>query len=230
MPFLFVDYDQGAGGEYFCENLSKSSQCVPLTSERTNNNRTKVNDIFNQEFLRVISRPKIIESGSLYDVVPCHRKTKYASTILKDVFSIRISNPKDPALKEYLNYNRVVKVLKSKLHSGLHLVGEIEELCRITNNKDWVRYVKSDMNNTQLYLLAKGLPPTDKNVDRLISFILSREFPEPTYNYNLIIPYEDLFFNTENIKVKIKEIFNIDVVDGWLETYLTNYNAYRSKT
>ena len=40
MPFLFVDYDQGAGGEYFCANLSRSPQCTEMKNVLFGNGRT----------------------------------------------------------------------------------------------------------------------------------------------------------------------------------------------
>ena len=52
MPFLFVDYDSGAGGEFFCEQLSQSKQCIKLTSKKYESGRTKVFDRFDQEFLK----------------------------------------------------------------------------------------------------------------------------------------------------------------------------------
>ena len=63
MPFLFVDYDQGAGGEFFCESLSQSKQCVKLTSEKYKSERTKVFDQFDQEFLKPNApQPKFLQS------------------------------------------------------------------------------------------------------------------------------------------------------------------------
>jgi hypothetical protein len=61
MPFLFVDYDQGAGGEFFCAQLSLSSQCVPLQVERFDTGRSKVHDQFGQEFLKAAPNPRYQE-------------------------------------------------------------------------------------------------------------------------------------------------------------------------
>lgn len=230
MPFLFVDYDQGAGGEYFCEHISKSPQCVPLTAEKTAQNRTKVNDIFEQEFLKVKSQPKILSSSKLYDVVPCHRKVEYASTILDNVRSIRIANPTDPLLINFLNVNRINKVLNSKFENDRHFFGELDELLRTSVSRDWIKHVKRDMTNGELLLLSKGITPTADNVKQLINTFSAQVFPEPTYNYDLIIPYEDLFFNTAKIEEQVGKVFGIEIVGDWLETYSTNYNAYLAKT
>ena len=54
MPWLFVDYDQGAGGEAFCLKLSQSPQCKTLRGEKFPNGRTKVYDEFDQEWLKIV--------------------------------------------------------------------------------------------------------------------------------------------------------------------------------
>ena len=76
MPFLFVDYEQGAGGEFFCANLSQSPQCIPLEVDNLPNQRYKVYDIFDQEFLKIA--PHVVVKAppkNLYAVVPTHRYT-----------------------------------------------------------------------------------------------------------------------------------------------------------
>ena len=52
MPFLFVDYDHGNGGEKFCAGISQSAECEKLNFTVYENGRTKVKDCFLQEFFR----------------------------------------------------------------------------------------------------------------------------------------------------------------------------------
>ena len=231
MPFLFVDYDQGAGGESFCHGLSQSAECVTLSGFRNSKNRTKINDIFGQEFLKTIPKPTSIDDNTtLYNLVPSHRNTHLAQSILKNVYSIRIANPTNEALWQYLKYQQIEKVFKSQSPSSQHFVGEIEMLTRGTLNKDWVKKVKSNMDYLTLRLLSKGIEPTDHNKEQYMQELISIREPEPDYEYNLIIPYEDLFYNVDAIKEQIKSIFGIIVIGDWLEKYKKDYDAYLAKT
>ena len=231
MPFLFVDYDQGAGGEYFCHGLSQSLECVPLTGFHNSKNRTKVNDLFGQEFLKTIPQPTIInDSDILYNIVPSHRNTHLAELILKNVHSIRIANPINEDLWQYLKYQQIEKVFKSQSPSSQHFIGEVAMLTRGTLNKDWVKKVKPNMDYITLRLLSNGLEPTADNKENYMQELISVKDPEPEYKFNLIIPYEDLFYNIDKIKEQIKNTFNITVVGNWLEKYKKDYDAYLAKT
>ena len=229
MPFLFVDYDAGAGGEFFCANLSKSSQCNLLESIQTFKNRTKVNDIFDQEFLKLVPRPKTILPGDRYDIVPTHRHTQLATELLNEVLSLRIANPTDSNLIKYLNFQRIQKLLRSPLPSSKHFFGEIDNLIRVCKTKDWVQHARLSMDYIDLILLAHGLEINEQNRNRHIEQNYSSFESEPQFNYTLIVPYEDLFFNTNKIKEDIKKLFNIDIVGNWLDTYKENYDVYCTK-
>ena len=230
MPFLFVDYDAGAGGEFFCANLSKSPQCNLLESIRTYKNRTKVNDVFDQEFLKLIPQPKKILSGSQYDIVPTHRNTPFAREFLGDIFSLRIVNPTDSNLIKYLNFQRIQKLLRAPLPSPKHFFGEIDNLVRVSKTKDWVRDARLTMDYIDLIILAHEIEINEKNRVQYIEQNFSSFEPEPDFNYTLVVPYEDLFFNTNKIKQDIKKIFAIDIVGNWLDTYKENYDVHCVQT
>ena len=213
MSFLFVDYDQGAGCEFFCHGLSQSPECVPLTGFQNSKNRTKINDVFGQEFLKIVPRPNIIPDNThLYNVVPSHRNTNLAKALLKNVCSIRISNPDNNELWQYLKYQQVTKVFNSPLPSKKHFVGELEMLARTTSNKDWIKQVKSNMDNLTLVLLSRGITPTEDNKIKFIQEVTANIEPEPNCSFNLVIPYQDLFYDTNKIKKEVKNTFNITVV------------------
>ncbi len=231
MPFLFVDYDQGAGGEYFCQQLSMSAECVNLTGFKNRDNRTKINDIFEQEFLKILPEPKFIEDNTdLYHVVPSHRNTELAKSMLDNVRSIRIANPVDAEFWDYLKLQQNNKVLDARLPSDKHFLGELRMLLRVTENKEWVKNVKSDMDNLSLIMLAKGLELTEKNKNNLKKLVYNYLEAEPNTTFDLVIAYEDLFNDTEKIKQQIKDIFNITITGNWLERYRKDYDTFLAKT
>ena len=231
MPFLFVDYDQGAGGEFFCAKLSQSIQCVPLSTTLYENGRSKTQDLFGQEFLKPVPTPEYIESHiDLYDLVPSHRSCHIAQAKFGKINSIRISNPpEDSDLWKYLTHQRVKKVLLARQPEDKYFIGELQVLINKTNNKDFVRRVNKNMDNLTLQMLADNIEPTEENRQHYLAKLLIQQ-PEPTFDYNLVIPYYDLFYNTTKIKQQIKEVFNIDITNNWLETYQQKYETYTKST
>lgn len=231
MPFLFVDYDQGAGGEYFCAKLSHSVQCRKLDSITFQNTRTKIVDLFGQEFLKTIPQPKYLEAHpTLFDLVPTHRTSLLAKELLGNINSIRISNPTDESLWQYLKHQQITKTKLAPMPTDAHFVGEVNMLMRGNSNNDWVRRVRRNMDGLSLILLSKGIEPTEESKKTYIDQLMSFKEPEPDFEYDLIIPYEDLFYNTEQIKINLKNIFKISIDDNWLDKYKQDYDAYCSKT
>jgi hypothetical protein len=231
MPFLFVDYDQGAGGEYFCAKLSRSFQCRELGSITFQNARTKIIDLFGQEFLKTVPQPKYLEAHpTLFDLVPAHRTSILAKELLGNISSIRIANPSDEDLWQYLKHQQITKTKLSPMPTDAHLIGEVNMLMRSSSNNDWVRHVRKNMDGLSLILLSKGIEPTEANKKDYIEQLVSFKEPEPDFEYDLIIPYEDLFYNTEQIKINLKNIFNISINDNWLDKYKQDYDAYCAKT
>jgi hypothetical protein len=227
MPFLFVDYDQGAGGEFFCAKLSQSTQCVPLPTTLYENGRSKTQDLFGQEFLKPVPTPEYIKSHTeLYDLVPAHRSCHIAQAKFGKINTIRIANPaEDSDLWKYLTHQRLKKVLLSRQPEGKYFVGELQVLINKTNNKDFVRRVNKNMDNLTLQMLADNIEPTEENRQQYLAQLLIQD-PEPTFNYDLVIQYSDLFYNTDKIKQQIKQVFNIDITTDWLETYRREYETY----
>jgi hypothetical protein len=227
MPFLFVDYDQGAGGEFFCSQLSLSPQCVPLQLERFSTGRSKVQDRFGQEFLKAVPRPAHVEPNpDLYELVPMHRCGDLARSMYTDMFSIRISNP-DPKSRywQYLQHNRLKKVLLAPQPEGKYFLGELDVLIRKTNNRDFVRHVHKDMDNLTLQMLSDNIEPTPENREQYLKTTMI-QVPEPMFEYDLIIPYERLFTDIDWVQHQIKTVFDIDISTPWLTNFQREYETY----
>jgi hypothetical protein len=227
MPFLFVDYDQGAGGEYFSAELSRSPQCVTLESVRYANGRTKVQDLFGQKFLDLTLDPwidPIDAHPTLYDVVPCHRNTDRAKKLLKDVRSIRIKTPVDPALLKHLKDHQINKVWLA-VESPEYFVGELRLQTARAVDKALVKQIKSTMRRVDIALILAGQEPTESAVNKYIEEIRNLTVPEPNIDYDLVIPYEDLFYNVNQVKHSIKAVFGIDIETDWLDRFKATYDA-----
>jgi hypothetical protein len=231
MPYLFVDYDQGAGGEFFCHSLSSENGCVSLTAQSTERGPYKVFDSFDQEFIKKypeVSYKKA--SDDLYEIVPSHRNTYIAKDIGLDFRSIRIKFPTTGDLVDYVSFQRVNKVLLAPLPSIKQFFGELETLLRASKNKEWIRKVSIDMDNLSLILLAHGKDPTPENKQHYLEKLLQDHRVEPNFDYDLIIEYENLIYDTDLIKQQIQKNFGIEIQGDWLSQYKRNYDAYIAKT
>jgi hypothetical protein len=221
MPFLFVDYDQGAGGERFCAGLSQSAECESLDFTRYENGRTKILDMFEQEFLK--PNPHIDSNTKphniLYTIIPTHRKTVLAHKLLGNISSIRISMPTDPELWDKVKRAQIEKVLLSKEPTQKYFFGLLKILQEDAVDKDFIQKVKYTMRTVELVLLSKGIDPTQQNIDEYINTVRSQHIPEPDFNYDLTIPYEDLVHNPNTVQNQIKSCFKINVVGDWLTHY-----------
>lgn len=232
MPFLFIDYDQGAGGEFFCSNLSRSAECVPLAADEFDTGRTKVYDIFHSEFLKPIPKVVVVPSTDdiRYDIVPTHRYTKLAKELLTNVFSLRISSPDvNDELYKYYRYQQLHKVQFTPLPEKL-FVGELKTLARESINPNFLKEVNRNMNSIDLTLLSHNIIPSENSRRQWIDHLVDETKNEPQFEYDLVIPYRDLFYNIQKVKNSIADTFNITVDSTWLETYRKKYEAYLSET
>lgn len=232
MPFLFVHYDQGAGGEFFCAKLSQSHQCVTLDYKQYPNGRTKVFDVFNQEFLKASGQIPHIESDSeLYNIVPCHVFFDEVNELLANSRTIRIASPdiNDTNLWNFLKYQQLHKVLLSRLPADL-FAGECKMLLRTAKNINFLKQINSRMDGLDLLLVANDILPTKENRENHINEIQMTPLKEPNFDFDLVISYHDLIFSPDTVKDSISQIFGIEIDSSWLETFHQNYEAFISQT
>lgn len=231
MPFLFVDYDQGAGGEYICYALSQAAKCVPLSTQIFDSGRTKIQDIFDQEFLKfhpiVYSTPAV--PADRYVLVPTHRKTKLAKNLLGNIHSIRIQQPKDKIFWNFQKYQQIQKVLLAVEPTDQYFLGYVKLLKERYQNVKFLSKVKRNMDNITLLLLAQGLDPTDENqqiyLENLKKFKIRKE---PEYQYDLTIPYEKLFADPAWVVEQLKDKFDIDISVTLFEKFQNDFKQYQT--
>jgi len=227
MSFILVDYVPGCGGEYFSYALSMSPQCRVL-EKKTLNKRTKVIDIFEQEFLK--PNPKIGKIPTLDEkhcIVPVHSRTNFAKELLEDCKSIRIQYP--TKIEHHLY---VVKCIEEKILTSTQLgIGEwsgFVKQCFGDANKEYLKKINLKMNNFDIFLWSKGLEPTDENKKKYIQTMID-EFPikEPDDNYDVVIKFSELIEDIDSIIKKIKDILQIDMSRELLLKYETEYQTFR---
>lgn len=231
MPFLFVDYDQGAGGEYFSYILSKAPQCVQLEVEEFSTGRRKVYDRFNQEFLIPVPKPAaLISHPILYDIAVSHRTCDVAQKILGNINTIRIANPPDTSTEwAFLKHQKLKKVLLAKQPEPKYFFGELKVLLRYGNNSEFLKKVSIDMDNLTLQLLAHNIEPTEENKGIWLEKQLT-QYPEPNFLYNLIIEYSDLLNNPTKVATQVKDKFGIELDINDLLVYKTDYETFIRET
>jgi hypothetical protein len=227
MSFILVDYDHGCGGEYFSYTLSMSPQCHTL-ERKTINKRTKVIDVFHQEFLKF--HPKIDEIPILdekHHIVPVHARTNFAKNLLTDCKSIRIKYPTQ------LNHHLyVVKCIEEKVLNQRHF--NIQEWTGFVklyfdeNNRENLKKINLKSNNFDIVLWSKGIEPTVENKKKYIQDLIDW-FPrnEPTDEYDVIIEFSELIEDIDCIVRKIKDKLQIDIPRELILKYETEYKTFR---
>ena len=219
MPFLFVDYDQGAGGEKFCAGLSESPECERLRYQQFNNGRTKVYDVFEQEFLKSIPEIDVNRSHhTLYTIVPTHRHTDLARSLLNDVYSIRIKLPEDKELHQHMIEQQIKKVFMTREPTPEHFFGYLKILSKSASNREFVRKVNYSMLTVEIILLSQNIDPTPDTIEKYLTEIRNTKEVEPDQHYDLVIPYEHLVREPALVKEALYDTFGITMVDNWLES------------
>ena len=103
-------------------------------------------------------------------------------------------------------------------------------LAREVGSDHWIRQAHITMDNASLIMLAQGIELTEENKNTFINEVIGEKLTEPKYDYDLIIAYEDLFFNTAQIEQQLLDTFGIQVADNWLAAYRRGYDAYLTQT
>jgi hypothetical protein len=233
MTYLFVDYNQGGGGEYLCSCLSQAPQCKTLNFHTFDSGRTKVQDVFNQEFLKPnpSTNLKIPPPSKKYLIVPTHRHTALAKKILKDIRSIRIQYPTQEYYFDYLKHQQINKVLLATEPTDFYFLGFLKILSEQYNNTNFLSRVNRSMDNLSLTLLAKNIEPTEEHRKQYLTNLQKfKIIPEPKFDYDLIIPYEKLCCQPELVADNIQQCFNIAVDVALLKKYQENFEQYQAQT
>jgi hypothetical protein len=240
MPFLFVDYDHGAGGEYFCSCLSQAPEAEPLEFVKFDSGRTKIRDVFNQEFIKETPNLdiKLPTVGPKYNIVPSHRNTALAKQILTQICSVRIQRPVEGHYYKFFKHQQITKVLLANEPTDSYFFGMLKILAQKYNNTDFLSRVTRSMDNLSLTLLAQGIEPTDANrqqyiEDKFKSYVSdSTEVPdvrEPDFKYDLTIPYETLFTDSKSIVDDLQQSFGITVDINLLTKYRKDFELYQAQ-
>lgn len=234
MPFLFVDYDHASGGEYFCSCLSQTPQAKPLKFDKFESGRTKVQDVFGQEFLKIIpkiSKIKVPPDTEKFTIVPSHRHTALAKQLLKNIKSIRIQRPVEEKYYKFLKYQQINKVLLATEPTDAYFIGFLKILSEQYNNKSFLSKVNRSMDNLSLTLLAQNIEPTEDNRQQYLNNLrVFKIKPEPNFDYDLIIPYDRLFNDPESIAIDLQKYFELEVDINLLKKYQNDFEQYQTQT
>ena len=229
MPFLFVDYDQGAGGEYLCKVLSQAPQCVPLDSFTSVNGSTKIKDVFNQELLKFYSDIKEIPEipADKYTIVPTHRHSFEIKKQIPNSKFLRIHRPKLQGFWYYQKMQQLRKTIVAHEPTDAMFVGFVKLLAVTADDPHkFASKVSRDMDNLELILLSHNVANTKQNRQNFINYALRARLSEPKGDFDCTIAYEDLILNAEIIAQQIQTCLNITVDVELLKKYKQDYETF----
>jgi hypothetical protein len=179
-----------------------------------------VHDVFEQEFLKSIPEINVKRSHQeLYTIVPTHRHTDLARSLLEDVHSIRIKLSEDKELHQHMIEQQIKKVLMTREPTPEYFFGLLKILSKSASNKEFVRKVNYSMLTVEIILLSQNIDPTPDAIEKYLVEIRNTKEVEPDQHYDLIIPYEYLVREPALVQVALHDTFGITVVGNWLEIY-----------
>lgn len=188
--FIFVIYQQGLGGENLSTRISHTPNCEPLTSIKTAEDRTIIqNDFFGKFFIHcpiIINgktffkekhinqvknfflKKKQIERYTKNIVVPCHFKIKNMLKEFPDEKFVIIDPPHKKQEQQKILESNYKKVWLYTLNTQLEILGHLMFV------KNWLKFdpdVKSIITKIkgkkitvgELCCYSKNLEPTEKN-------------------------------------------------------------------
>jgi hypothetical protein len=135
------------------------------------------------------------------------------------VCSIRISTPVDSSLRAKIKEHQITKVLLTQEPTPEYFFGLIKILQETAADKDFVKKVKYTMSTVEIVLLSMDIEPTETNINEYLESVRALHLPEPNFEYDLVIPYEELSYRPELVKEKIESKFKINVIGNWLHNY-----------
>jgi hypothetical protein len=127
--------------------------------------------------------------------------------------------PTDTVLYNRIIEHRINKVLLTREPTQEYFFGLLKILVESTNSRDFVKKVKYNMTTIEILLLSQGQEPTPAAIEQYLNDLRSVKYIEPDQQYDLIIPYEQLVFDPEQVYTKLNNKFGITVSSNWLATY-----------
>lgn len=206
--FIFVCYENGAGGEGLCYKISQMPYCNTL-NKKNETKRTVVYDVFEKALVdrsadrfaserldKDLHIPIVTNDTDLCHVVPSH----IAPSVLKKYYPselyVVINSPTDQYWLRKL-YLRKYRYHSLSVPQSLQArVGEYKQFAALTNNEH-AKALLSPMTNLQIRCLAKNIPVTKENCKKYFKKLESNEYRlKYTDDVNTItIEFKDLFEN-----------------------------------
>ena len=199
LKFIFLCYPHGAGGEFLSYIISKSDECNTL-DRRKIGDRYKVDDIFNQNLLRLDFKPERLHDHKdistidkdRYVVVPTHYREDDIWKYFKNYKFINIIYPASKEGHKQVLHNIKRKVWDQPQPTQLEFFGMLQQLTT-DNDRSWYINTHYSMNTIDIILASRKQELSDKNRKKLM-----KEWDKAEYSYhsvvdrNLNINYDDL--------------------------------------
>lgn len=182
--FIFVCYENGAGGENLCRRISDLPGCHTLKYHKERK-RTQVDDVFAKALIsratdqyarenlgKEIHIPKIINDSDLCHVVPSHISPDVLKKFYPNDLYVVINSPTDQYWLRKLNLRKYRYYFLSRPPSFRARVGEYEQYSPLKNTDHIKQLLSSSMTILQIRCLSKNLPLTKQNYKKYFKNLL----------------------------------------------------------
>ena len=217
LNFIFICYPHGTGGEFLSYIVSKPEECNTLDRRKVGN-RYKVDDIFNQNLLRLdFNIDRLREdhkdistvNSSKFVVVPTHYREETIGQYFKNYKFINLLYPQSEEGHKQVLRNIKDKVWYQPQPTQLEFFGMLQQLTT-NNDKSWYINTHYNMDTIDIMLASRDEKLTDKNRKKL-----ERDWDKAQQEYhsvvdnNLNINYDDLDKRQQHIFSQSKTLRQI---------------------
>jgi hypothetical protein len=212
---VFLQYRHGCGGEFLSYILSKAPECNPLPRRRIGN-RWKVDDYFNQNFLRsnfdidlTDRKEKSSQNIEKYVIIPTHYEETYLDTVFENYKYINLCYPTSLEGKREVVKNIKNKVWFQPQQTTKEFLGLLKQLT-VDGDRSWYRNVSRNMNTIDIKLASMGMEINEDNRLWVEKDWISATRVSPLSEVGLNIAYEELCFGDVGVVLsKIENFLNV---------------------
>lgn len=112
------------------------------------------------------------------------------------------------------------------LPSAEYFFGELKILQSTATNPKAVASCRKDMDYATLFLISQEIEPTIENKVKFVQQRFDKIMPDPIFEYDLILHFEDLIFNRQCVIDKINDTFDLELPANTLQRFQDDYFEY----
>ena len=127
--------------------------------------------------------------------------------------------PVDDHLYQHIVNQRINKVFLTHEPTPEYFIGLLKNIVADVGNTDFIKKINNKMTTMEILMISQGIEVTPANIELWLDKIRNNRRPEPDFNYDMVVPYENLVYKPDHVVAQLKSKFGIDMSGDWLSSY-----------